>query len=610
MFKQFKYISIICIVLAFSVLALALAVGFMAINALRNSYFPDPLAGYEEQTETQMLPPPPINNEDNNLLPYQIRSDVSSDAVYLRLKSYGNYNGNSWGQATPYAVLIDEKYPATYLGTKFIEKWKNETPIALEIVPNNSPKVIPNYTAISLDNEDYVEEYDIPIDDVTGNARSSEYYRMYYYDYSDVSLKPCVPILEYESYEAKYRKFVQEEYLTLDEETEAYMLKIIEEQGFSADDEEIATKVAKYVMNLGEYSMKYDTALDQEENVAIAFIEKYKEGTCKHFSSVATLLFRALDIPARYTVGYMSKTEAGEWVQLTNLDAHAWVEVYVEGFGWKNIEVTPPRLDATVKINPVTVSKLFDGTPLYPKAEIEGFEKYEERGFTYEVVVSGEITEPGLGESTIESIKVFDSEGKDVTENFNFEFKTGDMIVFVGSISLESDDFTHVYNGLSPYSIVDKCRVVFEDGAMLPEGYTVSIIPKALPSTIGTHPHAFAIKIIDDDGDDVTDLYNIKNDFGSVKVTSNEIVLRAGSSSKDYDGAPLTYNHVDIISGVLADGDYLSKYTVVGSQTLPGSSPNVIDYSSIVISNSKNENVTSNYRITVEDGTLTVNFSD
>ena len=306
----------------------------------------------------------------------------------------------------------------------------------------------------------------------------------------------------------------------------------------------------------------------------------------------------------------MTKTEAGEWVQLTNLDAHAWVEVYVEGFGWKNIEVTPPRLDATVKINPVTVSKLFDGTPLYPKAEIEGFEKYEERGFTYEVVVSGEITEPGLAESTIESIKVFDSEGKDVTENFNFEFETGDMIIFVGSISLESDDFTHVYNGLSPYSIVDKCRVVFEDGAMLPEGYTVSIIPKALPSTIGTHPHSFAIKIIDDDGDDVTDLYNIKNDFGSVKVTSNEIVLRAGSSSKNYDGAPLTYNHVDIISGVLAEGDYLSKYTVVGSQTLPGSSPNVIDCSSIVISNSKNENVTSNYRITVEDGTLTVNFSD
>lgn len=610
MFKQFKYISIICIVLAFSVLALALAVGFMAINALRNSYFPDPLAGYEEQTETQIIPPPPINNDDKNLLPYQVRSDVSSDAVYLRLKSYGDYNGKSWDLATPYAVLMDEKYPATYLGTKFIEKWKNETPIALEIAPNDAPKVIPHYTAIALEDRDYVEEYDIPIDDVTGNAKSSEYYRMYYYDYSDLSLEPCVPILEYESYEAKYRKFVYEEYLTLDEETKSYMLKIIEEQGFSVEDDELVDKITKYVMNIGEYSMKYDTALDQESNVAIAFIEKYKEGTCKHFASVATLIFRALDIPARYTVGYMTKTEAGEWVQLTNYDAHAWVEVYVDGFGWKNIEVTPPRLDATVEIKPIDVSKLYDGTPLYPEAKIKGFEKYEERGFTYDVVVSGEITEPGIAESTIESIKVFNSDGKDVTESFKFEFETGEMIIFVGSILLESDDFTYVYNGIAPYSLVDGCRVALEDGAVLPEGYTVSIIPKELPSIIGTHPHEFAIKIIDSDGDDVTDLYNIKNNFGSVKVISNEIVIRAGSLSKDFDGTPLTYNHVDIISGMLADGDYLAEYKVEGSITVPGSTPNVIVPSSIVILNSNGVDVTSNYRITVEDGTLTVNFSD
>ena len=604
MTKQFKFVKIICIVLVIAILALAFAVGFLAISILRNSHGPDPLEGYEEKIDPPIIPP--IKNDSNTLLPYIVRSDQASDAVYLRGTAYGSYNGKEWLAAIPYTELIDDKYPAYYLGVKQIEAWNLSNPIALEIVPNSAPMVNPAYTATKVFDEPYEEEYVIPIDDVTANGKGTEYYRMYYYGYDDASLKPMVPIFEYQSYEAHYRDFVKQHYLEIDEATKEYMLKIAEEQLFAVDDYELPEKIAEYVIDIGVYSLEYDTNLDQEENVPISFIEEYKEGTCKHFATVATLLFRALNIPARYVVGYMTETIPGEWVQVTNLDAHAWVEFYVDGFGWKMLEVTPQRLDTELTVKPKDVDKLFDGTPLYPSSRVEGLEEYEENGYTYEAVISGERTDPGTTESKIESLKIFDQNGKDVTSKFTFTFETGKVTVYAGIFSLESNDFTYRYNGKSPISQLENCKAIFIEGVELPLDCNIGIIARELPSEIGNHPHSFDISITDANGQDITGLYKYVYNFGSVKVDANVLVLQAGSASKLLDGTELTCNEISIVEGALVEGDEIAEFKVIGSQVALGTSANVIDLSSIVIKNSLGEVVTSNYLLSARDGTLTV----
>ena len=605
MLNKNKAINIICIILAFSVLALALSVGIIGINALRdNSDEYDPLEGYKSLVKNEL----PIIGGDitQNLLPYRVRSDKDVESVYLRLQSYGNYDGKAWLEATPYTQLIDEKYPATYLGSKQIENWNYTMPVALEIVPNNMPKVNPHYTATALLGNTYLEEYDIPIDDVTPNKDSSDYYRMYYYDYDDISLKPHVSILKYESYEAQYREFVYNQYLEIDDEMKAYMLNIATEQGFDKADEELAAKISEYVMGIGEYRMGYDTKLDSEENVPIAFIEDYKEGTCKHFATVATLLFRSLGIPARYTVGYMTETVANEWVQLTNLDAHAWVEVYVDGFGWKNIEVTPPLLDSKITIKPVDVEKLFDGTPLYPEQKVTGFELYEEKGYTYEAVITGERTEPGKSESVIESFKIFDDKGEDVTSKFTITAQPGLIHIYTSIITLESDDFTYIYNGMAPTSQIWLCRAKFAEGEAMVEGHSIAIIPVSLDPQIGSHPHKFDIQILDVDGNDITDCYKLMYNFGKVNIVPNELVFTAGSAEKPYDGTPLTCDQVFFNADILAPGDYVSEYTVIGSQTKIGFSANRVDLDSVVILNAEGKDVTKNYILSAQDGILKV----
>lgn len=97
------------------------------------------------------------------------------------------------------------------------------------------------------------------------------------------------------------------------------------------------------------------------------FLEENKKGYCSYFASAAVLIFRYMGIPARYVEGYAidydqilggelvedadyadyydGYSEIGETayvsVNVTDADAHAWVEVYDPVIGWYPVEVTP-----------------------------------------------------------------------------------------------------------------------------------------------------------------------------------------------------------------------------------------------------------------------------
>lgn len=80
------------------------------------------------------------------------------------------------------------------------------------------------------------------------------------------------------------------------------------------------------------------------------FLEDNKKGSCTHFASAAVLLCRSMGIPARYCEGFVIKaediaefpeTDGYTTVSVPDSRAHAWAEVYVDGFGWLSFESTP-----------------------------------------------------------------------------------------------------------------------------------------------------------------------------------------------------------------------------------------------------------------------------
>ncbi len=100
------------------------------------------------------------------------------------------------------------------------------------------------------------------------------------------------------------------------------------------------------------------------------FLTVQKRGYCAHFASSAALLLRRAGIPTRYVEGYMIttseiadsltvSTDTDDWqigestlgrpalveIDVPDASAHAWIEIYIDGYGWIPYEMTPPSGD-------------------------------------------------------------------------------------------------------------------------------------------------------------------------------------------------------------------------------------------------------------------------
>jgi len=79
------------------------------------------------------------------------------------------------------------------------------------------------------------------------------------------------------------------------------------------------------------------------EDAADYFLFRRKRGQCDLFATALALMARAVGIPTRLATGYAGGVydqEHGRWV-IREADAHAWVEAYLEPWGWVSVEATP-----------------------------------------------------------------------------------------------------------------------------------------------------------------------------------------------------------------------------------------------------------------------------
>ncbi|CAM3257771.1 transglutaminase domain-containing protein [Filibacter tadaridae] len=75
------------------------------------------------------------------------------------------------------------------------------------------------------------------------------------------------------------------------------------------------------------------------------FLFDTKRGYCDNFSTSMVVMLRSIDIPARWVKGFapgeIKRNATGERVyQITNNEAHSWVEAYMPGIGWMPFEPT------------------------------------------------------------------------------------------------------------------------------------------------------------------------------------------------------------------------------------------------------------------------------
>lgn len=143
-----------------------------------------------------------------------------------------------------------------------------------------------------------------------------------------------------------YEKFVNENYVQIPENTKSFLQKFMKEKKIRTDtmDNTIAD-VTELLINSNEYKYTLSPGKTPDgEDFVEYFLTKNKKGYCRHFASSAVLMLRAAGIPARYAEGFKfdtSKLSSIGSIEMLDSDAHAWVEVYYSGTGWKALEFTP-----------------------------------------------------------------------------------------------------------------------------------------------------------------------------------------------------------------------------------------------------------------------------
>lgn len=101
-----------------------------------------------------------------------------------------------------------------------------------------------------------------------------------------------------------------------------------------------ASQTARLLDGFAEYDPNTPAMGEEEEDFAAWFLRE-KRGYCIHFATAGALLLRMQGIPARFATGYVADFNGRNTAAVRDSDAHAWVEVYISGYGWHPVEMTP-----------------------------------------------------------------------------------------------------------------------------------------------------------------------------------------------------------------------------------------------------------------------------
>jgi len=273
---------------------------------------------------------------------------------YIRGYSMGDFDGSSWdrdplssyntftvGDASSYARTADEL--ARFLPASIAEFYTHTNPETAISLVDMMIRRTGDFTA-NINYQPYYGSPDIGIEgDALGHIESF---------YNVINVHSLVSRLEEQGFVLGvnygghlYNSAMHETYTTIDESTARRLRELAIEAGINPNAERyiVADAVARYIMSSGTYTLE-PGQIPRNADFTLYFLEELNEGYCIHFATAAVLMLRSLDIPARFTSGYVatvSPAQTGTFIDLTDQNAHAWVEVFYDDIGWLYLEVTP-----------------------------------------------------------------------------------------------------------------------------------------------------------------------------------------------------------------------------------------------------------------------------
>jgi hypothetical protein len=105
-----------------------------------------------------------------------------------------------------------------------------------------------------------------------------------------------------------------------------------------------------------------------DSDALASFLFETRRGYCEQFAGAFAVMARAAGLPSRVAVGFtpgiQDQDDPALW-HVRGEHAHAWAEIYLEGFGWVPFDPTPTRAPpgAGAWLGPITANPNTEGTP-------------------------------------------------------------------------------------------------------------------------------------------------------------------------------------------------------------------------------------------------------
>ena len=492
------------------------------------------------------------NPSGDKLVIFVINASVDG-TIYLKEESRGDYNGQGFDKVlVPYtsSYYNPMEYPALAQGGEAIET------IVIDMtqgcgVPEQY-RVIPYY--VSGDLTDF--------NDIFVYGDNTEPYSYDYIvnniDYAD----PPQVSKAYEKYENQYRSYVYANYLSqagMSDELKDLFDRIISDNGFNKDNANIINDVARYIQNAADYDKSFEIPNDCEDFVYY-FLAVSKTGVCQHYAAAATMLYRYLGIPARWTTGFMANAQACQNTPVLGEQYHAWVEVYIDGFGWAPVEVT-----GSPRTNPFEIKVGYNiQSQAYTGSEFD----FDREQYRYVYTINKEIS------SLPEGYRVV----LELPYDYHFESEPGTYMVYGSDYEAyvlnEKGQVDELYTSYiikcdSEYNILEETdliiypedeRVIY-DGKLhtlegyyivgeLRDGHTLNVMFRTKAKEVGTYNVTYIYTIRDESNQDVSEQYHVTKKEGTLIIDKAPLKIYFNDIHHEYDGKTVTIdinavNHVD-----------------------------------------------------------------
>lgn len=271
---------------------------------------------------------------------------ASEEKHYWKVETKDIYTGKGWEKsADPKYVPIKDGNIDLNTFSDSVETRELETYVALSNM--SIGKLLYPYGTKQVSHDENVE-VDYFLDENSDAIHTQFYREMDGFDYTIQYDYPSFTIEQMKSTGENDPEEIAEKYTQLPSELPERVGELAESITMEYDNRyDKAKAIERYFRNNGFSYHTQDVAVPgEEEDYVDQFLFDSKVGYCDNFSTSMVVLLRSIDVPARWVKGFTggemvkNNGEEADLYQVTNSNAHSWVEVYFPDIGWVPFEPT------------------------------------------------------------------------------------------------------------------------------------------------------------------------------------------------------------------------------------------------------------------------------